>query len=222
MAASAEPALEAEETSAFGEDFVGAFNKPCLSKNDGCFTRLHLPDESIEIIRALFPEGRSHHLQEAIGESLAESQLHEIVGSVMLQVLEGPLSDEDKALCLTEDRGPAYYMLCDDEDIVHDHGTPDGNMWIRRRCDSWRLVVIAHGAGCFVEFGGVESDGEWTSEGWWADESLPPSRIYRSRAADGDDAELCEIQAGAEEKARLLHGFAERFGTAMPADEWRT
>lgn len=210
------------ELSGTGRDYVslaGALSKNCPTTNEGCFTRYHLPEESLELIRVLFPEGRSQYLQKALGDSLAQSPLIDIVGDVMLQVLESHMTDADRACCLTEKRGPSYYMFCDDEELEHDeHGRPDGNMKIRRRCDSWRLVVLAHGTGCFVEFGGSDAD-EWALEGWWADEGKPLERIYRD---DESGFEIQPVTPELAEKAKMLHEFAEKFGGAMSVTDWTT
>ena len=139
---------------------------------NGCFRRLECPG-NICIELYSFPDGRSLDLQLKLGEKLSSSPACEVAGAAMLMLLEEGLTDKDRAACVTQERGAAYYMLCDDEELgFGDDGSPDGDLRIRRKCVSWRLVCFTVSGPAqaprtaFVEFTGIRPGGEQTGKGF--------------------------------------------------------
>ena len=99
----------------------------------------------------------------------------QLVCGLMLKILQLGLTDDDHARCSTKDPGPAYYMLCEEEELgTNDDGSTDGDPKIRRAAGMWTLWCGAAGGFYVAELHGYEG------------EELVAGGTTACRVADGD------------------------------------
>jgi len=105
-----------------------------------------------------FPEGMTVDMRDALFAEITEigAAGYAICGA-MRAILQYELTEDDHARCATKDPGPAYYMLCDEEELgTHDNGNMDGDLKIRRAAGRWEVLCCVVASEVAVELLGFE------------------------------------------------------------------
>lgn len=141
----------------------GAEQKTVAVKCDGAFMNVRHSDDpaEVQLFHVHFPEGMHTDLRDELFSLIVESGAagYAICGA-MRAVLQLNLTQDDHTRCATKDPGPAYYMLCDEEELgTHDNGNMDGDLKIRRAAGTWEMLCGVRGSFIAVELLGYE-DGE--------------------------------------------------------------
>jgi hypothetical protein len=160
-----------------------------------CYMRLKFEDPPLDALLLMFPEGRPAALQKELCSHLMRSALAPYAVQAMTYFHTNG-STEVKA------ETPMYYMLCEDEELgVDEDGSQQGDLKLRRRCLSWRVVIFASQAGCLVDFSGIQPDGDRVGAGFFLSsdtvaESFQEYEIYRYEGLEAralDDARQADI-----------------------------
>jgi hypothetical protein len=128
---------------------------------ESAYRRVTLKDPVLEAIAVHFYEGRRLQEQTDLIEALKQSPFYPLVERTMLSSQVDRLTPSDWTRCVTKTPGPEYFMLCDDAELgTGPDGAMDGDLKIRRRCVSWRLILLGTLEHTFVEFSGMTPSGE--------------------------------------------------------------
>ena len=183
----------------------------CFWKYETCFGAQEEEEEEPNVVLEVydFPEGRPLDLQVQLGTQLADSPAKDCAPVVMQEFLESTLTPRDFGKCVTEDRGPSYYMLCNDEELgFGDDGSPDGDLKIRRQYVAFQLVLFSAPGGIFIEFGGLRPDHNRVAKCYFypGSKAVAPVMVYEVEdpcvgarvlvPVAGVEAELAEQLAG--------------------------
>lgn len=106
------------------------------------------------IYNAVFAAGRTAAEQDAVFSDIALIPIAPLVLDAMGIIISYVLAAQN-ATGYSAARPPAYYMLCDDEEIdTLDDGSMDGTVRVRAACAEWNLIVLYTPQTVLVQFSG--------------------------------------------------------------------